>query len=153
MGEKMLRLKSSSDLGAGILLVVIPLAFLITGWDLKHGTLFNMGPGHFPRYVAVLALLIGIVLIGKAIVAENVALPRLNFRPLACVLASVAFFGFTIDTLGLPLTAICTVVLASLAAPKPTWRYIAMLAVGMSIFVSLIFVRALGLPIPLWPQF
>ncbi len=147
------RLKSSSDLGAGILLVVIPLAFLMAGKNLEHGTLFNMGPGQFPRYVAVLALLIGMVLIGKGIMAENVALPRLAFRPLACVLASVAFFGFAIDTLGLPLTAIFTVVLASLAAPKLKWRHIAMLSVGMSIFVSLVFVKALGLPIPLWPQF
>lgn len=149
----MLRMKRSSDLGAGVLLVVIPLAFLVTGWNLKHGTLVNMGPGHFPRYVAGVAILIGIMLIGKAIVAENVALPRLALRPLVCVLGSVAFFGFTIDTLGLPLTAICTVVLAGLAAPKPNWRNIAMLAVGMSIFVSLVFVEALGLPIPLWPQF
>lgn len=149
----MLRLKSSSDLGAGILLVVIPLAFLIAGWDLKQGTLFNMGPGHFPRYVAGLALLIGIVLIGKGIVAETVPLSRFAFRPLACVLASVVFFGFAIDTLGLPLTSIFTVVLASLAAPQLKWRHIAMLAVGMSVFVSLLFIKGLGLPIPLWPQF
>lgn len=147
------RMKSSSDLGAGILFVVIPLAFLIAGWDLKHGTLSNMGPGQFPRYVAGLALLIGIVLIGKGIVAENVALPRFAFRPLVCVLASVAFFGFSIDTLGLPLTAMFTVVLAALAVSEPKWRHIAMLSVGMSIFVSLVFVKALGLPIPLWPQF
>lgn len=149
----MLRLKSSSDLGAGILFVVIPLAFLIAGRNLDHGTLFNMGPGHFPRYVAGLALLIGIVLIAKGIVAQNVALPRFVFRPLACVLASVAFFGFTIDTLGLPLTSIFTVILASLAVPDLKWRHIAMLAVGMSVFVSLVFVRGLSLPIPLWPQF
>lgn len=147
------RLKSSSDLGAGILLVVIPLAFLMAGRNLEHGTLSNMGPGQFPRYVAVLALLIGLVLIGKGIMAENVALPRLAFRPLACVLASVAFFGFAIDTLGLALTAIFTVVLAGLAVSEPKWRHIAMLAVGMSVFVSLVFVKGLGLPIPLWPQF
>ncbi len=149
----MFRAKSSPDLGAGILLVVISLAFLITGMNLKHGTLFDMGPGHFPRYVAGLALLVGMVLIGKGIVAENVALPRFAFRPLACVLGSVAFFGFTIDTLGLPLTSIITVVVANLAVPGLKWRQIAMLAVGMSVFVSLVFVKGLGLPIPLWPQF
>ena len=149
----MLRLKSSSDLGAGVLLVVIPAAFLIAGSRLEHGTLFNMGPGHFPRYVAGLALLIGLILIAKAIVAERPALTRLAVRPLACVLASVAFFGFMIEILGLPLTAICTVVLASLAAPSLKWRHIALLALGMSVFVSLVFVRGLGLPIPLWPQF
>lgn len=147
------RFKSSSDLGAGILFVVIPLAFLIAGRNLEHGTLYNMGPGQFPRYVAVLALLIGLVLIGKGIMAENVALPRFAFRPLACVLASVAFFGFAIDTLGLALTAIFTVVLAGLAVSEPKWRHVAMLAVGMSVFVSLVFVKGLGLPIPLWPQF
>ena len=147
------RLKSSSDLGAGILLVVIPLAFLVAGRNLEHGTMFNMGPGQFPRYVAVLALLIGVVLMGKGIMAESVALPRFALRPLACVLASVAFFGFTIDTLGLPLTAMFTVVLASLAVPGLKWLHIAMLAVGMSVFVSLLFVKGLALPIPLWPQF
>lgn len=149
----MLRLKSSSDLGAGILLVVIPLAFLIAGRNLEHGTLVAMGPGHFPRYVAGLALLIGVVLIGKSIVVENTALPKIVFRPLACVLASVAFFGFTIDVLGLPLTTIFTIVLASLAAPGLKWRRTAMLAVGMAALVSLVFVKGLGLPIPLWPQF
>jgi hypothetical protein len=154
----MLRLKSSSDLGAGILLVVIPLAFLIAGWNLEHGNLVAMGPGHFPRYVAGLALLIGLVLIGKSIVVAsivvaNTALPKIAFRPLACVLASVAFFGFTIDVLGLPLTTIFTIILASLAAPGLKWHRIAMLAVCMSVFVSLVFVKGLGLPIPLWPQF
>lgn len=149
----MLRLKSSSDLGAGILLVVIPLAFLSAGWNLEHGNLVAMGPGHFPRYVAGLALLIGLVLIGKSIAVENTALPKIAFRPLASVLGSVAFFGFTIEVLGLPLTTVFTIILASLAAPSPKWRRIAMLAVGMSASVSLIFVRGLGLPIPLWPQF
>ncbi len=149
----MMRSKSSPDLGAGILLVVIPLAFLIAGWSLRQGTLFDMGPGYFPRYVAGLAILIGLVLIAKGMVARNVALPRIAFRPLSCVLASVVFFGFAIETLGLPLTVIFTIILASLSVPELKWRRIAMLAVGMSVFVSLIFVRALGLPIPLWPQF
>jgi hypothetical protein len=149
----MLRLKSSSDLGAGLLLVVIPLAFLIGGRNLQHGSLVVMGPGHFPRYVAGLALLIGLVLIGKSIAVENAALPKIALRPLACVLASVAFFGFTIDVLGLPLSTIATFVLASLATPDLKWHRIAMLAVGLAAFVSLVFVKGLGLPIPLWPQF
>ena len=149
----MLRLKSSSDLGAGILFVVIPLAFLIAGRNLEHGNLVAMGPGHFPRYVAGLALLIGLVLIGKSIAVENIALPKIAFRPLACVLGSVGIFGFTIDVLGLPLTTVFTIVLASLATPGLKWRRIAVLAVGVATLVSLVFVKGLGLPIPLWPQF
>lgn len=149
----MLRLKSSADMGAGILLAVIALAFLIAGRTLEHGNLVAMGPGHFPRYVAGLALLIGLVLIGKSIAVENTALPRIAVRPLACVLASVAFFGLTIDVLGLPLATVFTIVLASLAAPDLKWGRIALLAVGMAAFVSLVFVKGLGLPIPLWPQF
>lgn len=148
----MLRLKSSADMGAGILLAVIALAFLIAGRTLEHGNLVAMGPGHFPRYVAGLALLIGLVLIGKSIAVENTALPKIAVRPLACVLASVTFFGLTIDVLGLPLATAFTIVLASLAAPDLKWGRIALLAVGMAAFVSLVFVKGLGLPIPLWPQ-
>jgi len=148
----MLRLRNSPDIGAGILMVVISVLFLVLSWDLKQGTLFDMGPGHFPRYVAGIAFVIGVILVAKGLRQEAGGLAPFALRPFIFVLGAVALFSFVIEVLGLAVTAAATVVLASVGSAQIKWKAVALTAVGMSALVCIIFIEVLGLPIPLWPQ-
>lgn len=44
----MVRIKSPQDFGAAIVFILIGLAGIYFGWDLRTGTAARMGPGYFP---------------------------------------------------------------------------------------------------------
>jgi len=146
-----LTIKHPADFGAGILIVAAAALFLFLGRDLAHGTAFRMGPGYFPRYVAGVAIAIGLILIGKGLRTTGERLPPLKLRPLGLLLAAILFFGLSVNTLGLAITAAVTVLIASLGSGEVLWIRAILTALLLSALSSLLFIGGLGLAMPLWP--
>ena len=74
-----------------------------------------------------------------------------NFVPWWC-LAAIAFFGVTIERMGLVI-ALTGLVLIACAANRGTKFHEALaLAFGSAVLSALLFVKALGLSIPIWPS-
>ena len=81
---------------------------------------------------------------------EPGALARL--RPIVVVTAALIAFGLTLERIGLVLSIVLMVAIASLAtrALKP-WETAAA-AAGLIVLSWSIFIFGLGLPIPVWPD-
>lgn len=143
--------KSSSDFGAGALLAVAALYFLFLGRNLERGTAFQMGPGFFPTATAILTLIVGLILLVKSLRIEGASAAPVRIVPIALVLLAILAFTFLIDILGLVVTGTITMFLASAAAAQTNRLRVLAVCIAVSLGAGLLFVKALGLSIRLWP--
>jgi putative tricarboxylic transport membrane protein len=135
----------------GVFLILVALLAFYLAWPLSSTTEVGLGPGYVPKMFAIMLLALGALLIGDGFVEEGEAPERWHWRPLVLVLGSVAFFALTIERMGL-VVALTGLVLISCAANRETKFYEAVaLAIGSVVVSALLFVKALGLSIPMWP--
>lgn len=139
------------DLAFGLLLLAVAVFAWTLVADLPVGTATSMGPGYVPRGLALLIGAFGLVQCARALFAPFVPFPAVALRPLLMIGGSVAAFALLLRTVGLALTAIAVILVAGFAAYDARAGENALLAVGLAIFSVLLFVLALGLPIPIWP--
>lgn len=140
------------DLVGGALVAAIGLGFLALGRGLEFGDTFRMGPGYFPAVLSGLLVALGAALMLQAWRSghEEGAFSHIPWRGLLLVVGAVAFFGFTIRGLGLA-PAVALVVLATAQASRyARWLPSLLLALGMAAACSLLFIQALGLPLPIF---
>jgi len=145
-------IRSPQNLAGGLALIALALfAFWQTG-DLEVGTAVRMGPGYFPRLIAILIAAVGVVLCAQSAFARGERLEPWSLKRLGLVLAAILVFAATIRTFGLVITGFLLVAVSAFAAPDLRWREAAIFAVAVVVFAVLLFPTALGLPIPVWPR-
>jgi len=153
----MLRIKSPQDLGAGIVFVLIGIAGIYFGKDLRFGTASRMGPGFFPYYLSWIIVALGMIVGSRGFVLDGPPIERLQLRPMLFIVLACLFFGYTIEYLGVLGATIGLVLLAGLARSSATLsaflRDYILLAAGLAVFVVVVFVWALRQPIPVWGGF
>lgn len=116
------------------------------------GTLTNMGPGYFPAILGGLLIFFGAATLASAALASGrVALPAVALRPLLAIAASVLAFAFLLDSLGLPLSVFVCSLIASAARPRFYRPANLLLAAALAALSVLLFIRLLGVPIPVLP--
>jgi putative tricarboxylic transport membrane protein len=134
---------------SGLLFLLCGLAFFLGGRTLPMGTAQRMGPGWFPTAVSVALIGIGLIIVTKGVLDRSEARAPLVWRPLLTVSAALALFVLLLPGLGLVLAVMALVVISAYAHPPvPLAR---MLAYGfaMGIFCALVFVKLLGLQMPI----
>jgi hypothetical protein len=147
------------DLGAGGLFLGFGVAALVLARDLPVGTAVRMGPGYFPTVLGALLALVGAAVVLRALLHRSppagsgeVAPPPAPFawRPLLVISAATALFGLLLRGAGLvPATAVL-VIGSAWASPKFSLRSAVPLAVGAAVFCALVFVKGLGVPMPIF---
>ncbi|PWC16791.1 tripartite tricarboxylate transporter TctB family protein [Brenneria corticis] len=143
------------DALSGLLYLLLGGAFAIVAW--RHyplGSAARMGPGFLPFWLGALLMLIGIWVLAQGIrsrLAER--LPPTNWRALGLVAGSIAAFALALPWCGLLFAIVLMVLVATLAAPNAPLFRAAVLGGSLALFSALVFVKGLGLPLPLWPFF
>lgn len=142
-------IRNPKDFWAGIMFLAISLATVIIARDYPMGSAGRMGPGFFPSLLGwILAGISAIVLIGS-LATRGEPLERFAVKDMVLILGSVLLFGFLVRGAGLA-CAIPVLILVSAAASTKFRVPAAMgLAIGATIFCVLLFVKALGLPLPI----
>jgi hypothetical protein len=138
------------DFWAGVLYVAFGAAAFWIGRDYPMGTAGRMGAGYFPTVLSVVLMLIGLVAAARAFAQDGDAVGAIAWKPLALVIGSTALFGLLLPSAGL-VAALTVLILASAFAsqhfrldPKAVAGLILLVA-----FCTLVFVKALGVPMPL----
>lgn len=145
-------LRLPRDILAGLVIVAVGTAFLVAAQRLRVGTLMNMGPGYFPRIVAIAVIIAGVLV---AIQGWRNAAPidRPHLRPLLAIAAGIALFALVLGQFGL-IPATITAVLAASAGDSSSRPLQSLaVAIGAGIGVWLVFRVGLGLQMPglRWP--
>ena len=124
------------------------------GWALVHydlGTLRQMGPGFFPTLLGVTLVGLGLIVALPALRRAEVA-PKLELGVVLAVLAAILIFGFGLRPLGLAGATALSVLVATIPALKPGWRWRIALSVAVSVMTVVVFSFGLQMTLPVWPR-
>jgi putative tricarboxylic transport membrane protein len=138
------------DFWSGVIFLAAGLVSAGLARSYPMGTTMRMGPGYFPTVLGGLLALIGLILIVRALLQPGPAVGRLAYSKLALVTASTVLFALFLRRLGLSLVLVLLVVVSAYASRRFRWPVALALAVGLAVGSSIIFVRLLGLPIPVF---
>ena len=149
-----MKVKNQQDFWAGLLFLVLGLAFTLAASKQVMGSASEPGPGYFPVFLGGLMALLGVWILFFSLTFETDGgnpVGALAWRPLLVVVGAIVLFGVLLPKWGLILT--CPLLAAGLylAASDVNWRVVIASAVGATVLAYLVFVKALKVPLPLWP--
>jgi hypothetical protein len=117
--------------------------------DYPLGTTFKMGPGYFPTVLGALLALVGLITVLRGLLRPGAAVGALAYREILLVLTATVLFGVLLRGAGLIVAVVLLVMVSAYASRYFRWGTAVALAAGMAAFCVLVFVKALGLPLPI----
>ena len=146
-----MRIKSGQDLLTGLLFIVVGAGALWIGADYPMGTAQRPGTGVLPYILSWCLIGTGALLWLKSVLVEGPPLTGWAWRPIIMITLATIAFALLIDRSGLVVTMLVSMTLAALGTPETRWREYAMFAVIMIVIAVAMFIKGLGMPIPIWP--
>ena len=143
-------IKAPKDFWCGVMYVALGAAALWFGAEHPMGTAGQMGPGYFPKVLAAMLVLLGLLSLARSFVATGEPVTRLALKPLGLILAGCALFAFLLPTMGLAVALFVLCVVSAAASDK--FRFEPKIAAGLFALIvccGLVFVKGLGVPMPL----
>lgn len=152
-----MRALSRPDALAGMVFILLGGGFLAISAGYHGGSASEMGPGYFPRLLSLLLIALGLAQVLRTLFSAGGAggeeRPAFHFRPAVFVLGSMAVFALTLQSLGLILASTLLVLTAGTVAPGRRWAEVVIGSLVLAGFCAVVFVKALGVVMPLWPGF
>ena len=151
-----MRIKSEKDFWSGLMFLVVGAGFAAGALNYSFGSSARPGPAYFPFGLGVILAALGLVVLFKALTARTRGgdrITRVRWRPLLIVLGSVALFGVMLPPLGMAISLPVLVVISALASDEFHIGEACINALVLTVFSWLVFVKGLGLTIPVWPAF
>ena len=143
------RVRSPKDLCAALIYLGIGLGTIFMGREYSMGTAFKMGPAYFPTLLGGLLAFIGVISLVRAFVRDGEPLPDFAWKPLAWIVAATVVFGLIVKGVGLVIALPLFVMMTARASAKYRLVPSLALAAGTTAFCALVFVKGLGVPLPL----
>ena len=145
-----MRIRNPRDFWAGAIYLALAAVVLWIGRNYSLGSSARMGPGYFPVALGAILAVFGIVSVGRSLLRPGEAISAFAWRPLVLVLGSVALLGLLLDRGGVLIALPCLIVVSALASRHSRINITSVSAlVGMVAFCVIVFVKGLGVPMPL----
>lgn len=151
-----MKIKSQRDFWAGLMFLVVGVAFAIGSRDYSLGTSARPGPGYFPLILSVIMAILGGIVLFKSLTIETDGgdpIGAIAWKPLLIIVGAIATFGLLIAKLGMIITIPIVILIASLAGDEFHWLDVVINAIVLTVGSWLIFSVGLKLTIPVWPAF
>jgi hypothetical protein len=151
-----MKIKSQRDFWSGVMFVAVGIAFAWGAINYSFGQSARPGPGYFPFGLGVLLAALGAIVLVQSLVvdtADGDLIGAIGWRPLLIVLGSLALFAFLLPRAGMVIALPILVVTSAMAGDEFHWGEALANAVVLAVGSWLIFIKGLGLTIPVWPAF
>ena len=151
-----MKIKSQRDFWSGVMFVAVGIGFAWGALNYSFGTSARPGPGYFPFGLGILMAVLGAIVLVQSLVVDTRdgdLVGSIAWRPLLIVLGSLALFGFLLPRAGMVIALPILVVTSAMAGDEFHWGEALINAVVLTIGSWLIFIKGLGLTIPVWPAF
>ena len=143
--------KDQKSLGAGLAFILLGGVLLFYAHAaLDMGTARRMGPGYFPRMVALGLVLIGAMVIATAKGITHVDLRHWPLRQMAMVSVAVLVFAVGLDRIGFLASAFAMTLIATKARRETKLHHAALIAAAITVFCAVVFRFGLGIPFRLY---
>ena len=142
-------IRNEKDFWIGIVYLAFGSATIIISRDYSMGTALKMGPSYFPTILGSLLILIGIISLVRSFVKPGTPFGVFALKGLILIIASIILFGFIVRWVGLVIALPILVIISSYASIQFRWKYSLALAAGLTIFCILVFLKGLGVPLPI----
>lgn len=139
------------DLLFGLFLVALSATVFVATRRLQGGTASDMGPGYYPRTIAWCVLGFGAFFVGRSFVVPGTRIKGPHWRALILIPAAVAVFALLVNRAGLALASFLSMVVVSLASEETRFIEVIAFSAIVSAGSVLLFVKALSLPVPIFP--
>ena len=149
-----MKLKSQKDFWSGLMFIVAGIAFAWGATAYNFGSAARPGPGYFPFGLGILLAILGAIVLLKSLTVDTPDGDRIEkfaWRPIIVITVSLIVFGFVLPKLGMIISLPLLVFMASLAGDEFHPVEVAINAAVLTVGSWLIFIKGLGLTIPLWP--
>ena len=128
------------------LFVAFGVFFMVQSFNLETGTAFRMGPGYFPLVLSGILIVLGLVILVQAIRVEGEPAGAIAWRGMLFILPAPVFFGLTVRGLGFVPVLFFTALIAAFASHRMRPGLALLIALGLTLFATIVFSYALGLP-------
>lgn len=145
-----LRVAGPRDVWAGVIYIALGGVMFWVALGYRLGTAGRMGPGYFPRVLALILVAIGVVALVRGLVVRGEKISGIAWGPLVLILSSCALFGVLLERAGL-VVALAALVFVSASASREfrfDWK-LSLGLVALIAFCVLAFVKGLGVPMPI----
>jgi hypothetical protein len=122
---------------------------MIVARDYDMGTALKMGPAYFPTILGGLLAAIGAIAVIRSFIVTGTPIGKFTFKGLILVIVSVILFGFLVRGVGLVVALPLLIIISSSASMRFRWRTTLLMAVVLTVFCVLVFVKGLGIPLPI----
>ena len=141
-------IRGSKDFWTGLIYIFFGASSILIARDYGMGTGGKMGPAYFPTVLGGLLAVIGAIAVIRSFIVPGTPIGAFAFKGLVLVCASVLLFGIIVRGGGLAVALPLLVVISASASVHFHWRATLMMAAGLTIFCVLVFLKGLGIPLP-----
>lgn len=159
-----MRIKNQKDFFAGLLYLVIGIAFAWGATNYSIGSAARMGPGYFPLVLGIVLAIIGAIIMFQAMVLETPdgnPIGRWAWKPLFFIILSNFLFGILlggwpllgIPAMGLIIAIYALTFVAALAGSEFKFIEVLIVATLLAVGSWVAFIWGLNLQFQVWPSF
>jgi Tripartite tricarboxylate transporter TctB family len=141
-------IRNPKDFYAGLVFILVGLAFIWLAKDYGFGSARRMGPSFFPIVLSGILVCIGLVIGVRGVAVTEDPPQGFTLKGLALVTVGTVLFGVLVRSAGVPVATAVLVCISAVASQRFNWKPTVVLAIGLAVFCVVVFVYALGLPMP-----
>ena len=141
--------RNPKDFWTGLIYIAFGSAAIVIASDYGMGTAVKMGPAYFPTILGALLIGIGAISVIRSFVVPGAPIGAFAFKGLILVSVSVVLFGFVVRGAGLAVALPLLIIISAWASSRFRWGSTLLMAAGLTIFCALVFLKGLGIPLPI----
>ena len=141
-------IRSSKDFWTGLIYIFFGASAILVARDYGMGTGGKMGPAYFPTVLGGLLAVVGTIAVIRSFLVPGTPIGAFAFKGLVLVCTPVLLFGIIVRGAGLAVALPLLVVISASASVRFHWRATLIMAAGLTMFCVLVFLKGLGIPLP-----
>lgn len=141
-------IRSTKDFCSGLIYLFFGASAILLGRDYGMGSAVKMGAAYFPTLLGYLLVLIGGLAMVRSFIVKGSPVGAFAVKSLLMVVGAVVLFGLIVRGAGMAMALPLLVVVSALASRRFAWRPTLLMAVGLTLFCVLVFLKGLGIPLP-----
>jgi hypothetical protein len=142
-------MRNAKDFWTGLIYIFFGSSAILIARDYDMGTAIKMGPAYFPTVLGGLLMAIGVISVIRSFVIPGPPIGAFAFKGLVLVTVSVVAFGFVVRGLGLAIALPSLIIVSAYGSSRFRWRPTLLIAAGLTIFCVTVFLKGLGIPLPI----